>query len=68
MSGQHVVFGFLRPLARQGIGQLRISVIHYSAEQVPMILKRWEYTQSLCPKNIDTGSDELPGSTAIYTN
>lgn len=35
MSGQHVVFGFLRPLARWSRGTHNISVIHYENEQLP---------------------------------
>jgi glycosyltransferase involved in cell wall biosynthesis len=35
MSGQHVVFGFLKPLARWAQGQHSISIVHYQREKIP---------------------------------
>jgi glycosyltransferase involved in cell wall biosynthesis len=35
MSGQHVVFGFLRPLAKWANAEHRISIIHYADESIP---------------------------------
>ena len=38
MSGQHVVYGFMRPLAKWALPQHRLTVIHYEGETPPVDL------------------------------